>query len=195
MRAIVLSRLMSANPLDEWALFHRFKEARVAQSTARRAFLRGRFVAAPAMRPFGALPDMAFEDACTRCGDCARACAEGIIVQDDEGFPIINPHRGECTFCQDCTAACETGALVADRPWPWRAGIGADCLSLKGVQCRACQDHCPTRAIRFRLKPGGRSEPQLELEDCTGCGACAAPCPVNAIDFSFNNPATEARPC
>jgi ferredoxin-type protein NapF len=34
---------------------------------------------------------------------------------------------------------------------------------------------------------GGKSTPQLSLNDCTGCGACIAPCPVDAIQISRKN--------
>jgi ferredoxin-type protein NapF len=158
--------------------------ANMANQDGRRAFLRGRFTARSAMRPFGALPPMAFEEACTGCGDCARACAENIICKDSEGFAVINFKKGECTFCGDCIEACETGALGGAQTWTWRARVSEDCLSQKGVHCRACQDFCDEQAIRFQLRTGGRAEPQFDLQSCTGCGACAAPCPVNAIKFT-----------
>lgn len=47
------------------------------------------------LRPPGALAEPAFLDACTRCGDCIRACpAQCITVRGDEGpasFPHIVP--------------------------------------------------------------------------------------------------------
>lgn len=164
-------------------------------TNARRSFLRGRFNKPAAMRPLGALPVMDFEDACNGCGDCARACPEGIIIRDDEGFPVVDLLRGECTFCNACTEACEVGALVADQPWPWRASVSSDCLSISGTNCRSCQDHCDSGAIRFRLQPGGRAQPELSLEDCIGCGACAASCPINAIQFKQISQPAEAHPC
>ena len=56
----------------------------------RRALLRGRFDLPRHPRPIGALAPMAFEEACTQCGDCARACPEGILMRDAEGFPVLD---------------------------------------------------------------------------------------------------------
>ena len=38
------------------------------------------------------------------------------------------------------------------------------------------------RAIRFPLVAGGVPRPEIDTGACTGCGACVAPCPVNAIE-------------
>lgn len=165
------------------------------QGTERRAFLRGQFSRSRSIRPFGALEGIQFEDICTGCGDCALACAAELISLDQDGFPVVDPLRGECTFCNACTEACEAGALVSGTPWPWRAKVGSGCLSANGVYCRACQDHCPTHAIKFRLAPGGRADAAIDLETCTGCGACAAPCPVGAIQLTPYNPPAEAPTC
>lgn len=162
---------------------------------ARRAFISGNFSASQTMRPPGALPHIQFEDSCSRCGECARACEENIIIFDRKGYPSVDFNRGECTFCGACTEACEESALTMDRPWSWRAEIGTSCLSLNGVQCRVCQDHCPTRAIRFRLIAGGGAEPSIDLNDCTGCGACVGPCPVNAVQFRQTQQPAEAVSC
>ncbi|WP_424942013.1 ferredoxin-type protein NapF [Aliiroseovarius crassostreae] len=167
---------------------------------SRRAFLRGRINEIPRQRPPGAAGEMAFHEDCTQCGDCARACPEGIIRRDDKGLPILDVSNGACTFCNDCVTACEAGALIAERPFPWRASAAANCLSLNGVQCRACQDHCDEGAIRFQLQLGGSAQPIFDTDACTGCGGCVAPCPVGAIAFTHiptDTPVTEteARPC
>lgn len=148
---------------------------------SRRAFLRGAFNEAPAIRPFGAGSEADFADRCTACKECVKACPEGVLTADRDGFPVFDPSRGACTFCGACITACEAGALATGRDWPWRAQAGSACLSRGGVQCRACQDHCDASAIRFRLATGGRAEPQFDAEACTGCGECVAPCPVGAI--------------
>lgn len=162
---------------------------------SRRGFLRGRFRETALPRPPGAGAEFKFQDICDQCGACARACPERIVRRDGDGFPILDFTRGACTFCGDCTAACETGALSGDAAWPWKARISAGCLSLRAVQCRACQDHCDEGAIRFRLIPGGKAEPETDAGKCTGCGGCIAPCPVGAISIERTSVTTEVRPC
>lgn len=151
---------------------------------SRRAFLRGRFEAPAVMRPVGALPGNAFQDACNGCGDCIAACPEAILFKDQGGFPYVDVSQNGCTFCNDCIDACETGALTEGRGWNWKAEISDDCLSSKGVHCRACQDFCDERAIRFQLVPGGHADLKFDAATCTGCGFCVAPCPVDAISLT-----------
>ena len=146
------------------------------------------------MRPWGALNEAAFQEACTGCGDCLDACPEAILFKDDGNFPYVDMVDNGCTFCGDCIAACETGALVADQPWPWAVDVSQDCLSAKGVECRACQDFCDSRAIRFRPALGGKVQMQLDSSLCTGCGFCIAPCPVDAI-YLTQSIQTEASRC
>ena len=167
----------------------------MANSGSRRAFLRGQFKVTSTPRPFGAIDEPRFLDTCTQCGDCTTACPEGIILTGDGGYPVVSFRKNSCTFCGSCVEVCETGALVAGTEWAWRPEAKPTCLSLTGVFCRSCQDHCDEAAIRFRLRPGGRSEPEFDEDLCTGCGACIAPCPVNAIELMQTTPPTEALQC
>lgn len=157
----------------------------MSETLSRRNFLRGR-VAAPGsqLRPPGALPEAAFTEVCSRCGDCARACPTHIIEQGDGGYPTIDFALGECTFCTDCITACQPKALQRtgdSPPWPWRAHIGDACLAKRQVECRICGEQCGENAIRFQPLLGGVSQPLLASDRCTGCGACVAPCPAQAI--------------
>lgn len=158
-----------------------------ALDTSRRAFLSARFQGDdPAvMRPPGNIGS-AFRETCTRCDACLAACPQAIVAKDDRGFPVLRLDLAACTFCGACAEACDTGALDLARiaEWPWRARISPACLSLRGVSCRACQDTCEPEAIRFRPMLGGRAEPVLDPEHCTGCGACAAICPAGAVSFT-----------
>lgn len=168
----------------------------MAVGSQRRAFLRGDFRNVERPRPPGAQDWEVFADACDGCGACVDACPEQLLSADNDGFPILNPKVGACTFCHLCTEACPTDALQADQPWPWRARIGASCLSVQGVQCRTCEDHCDARAIRFRLQTGGRVTPVLDPELCTGCGGCVGPCPVGAVSLAKMTPTVEeTRSC
>ncbi|MFA3916165.1 ferredoxin-type protein NapF [Ruegeria hyattellae] len=159
----------------------------MSQQTSRRAFLSARILRqdSDAIRPPGAAV-LGFGELCTKCGDCVPACPEGIITVDADGFPVVELNTGSCTFCGACARSCAADALVVERlsDWPWRAAIeGAACLSIRGVSCRLCQDSCDHGAIRFRLQLGGRAEPKLDLDTCTGCGACAHVCPADAVTF------------
>lgn len=160
---------------------------------SRRSLLTGKLShpETPQMWPPGA--QTGFADLCSQCGDCARACPEGIIIRHASGQPALDFTQGGCTFCNACAQACETGALVPADPadWPWRAQINDSCLSLNAVACRACEDICEPRAIRFRPMTGGRSAPVLDPENCTGCGECSATCPIGAIAFALPAPAKE----
>lgn len=162
---------------------------------SRRAFLRGKVGEANRrlMRPPGAEPG--FGRLCDGCGSCAAACPEGIITGSVSTGPVVRLDTGACTFCQDCARACPTGALaVTEHPgWDWRARVGASCLSMNGIACRACEDACDNRAIRFRLMTGGRAAPGIDLDQCTGCGACSPVCPAGAIGFCIPEPAREVR--
>lgn len=159
----------------------------MSSATSRRAFLRGRVSEMPVQRPPGAGHEMAFCDTCTQCGDCVAACPENVITTDSSGRPFLDFSAGECTFCNACTEACEPSALRAENAWIWRAKIDSKCLSVNGVHCRSCEDHCDERAIGFRLQTGGKALPILDDAICTGCGGCIAACPVGAISFKQQN--------
>jgi len=161
---------------------------------SRRFFLRGQVagsskVISTPIRPPWAFNESLFIENCSRCSDCISACPQGIIFTGDAGFPEVSFKQGECTFCADCVKACKTGALdtsvlsqqVAPQAWDLDVSIQSNCLSLNAVVCRACGDNCETQAIQFKLKVGGISEPQISQDDCTGCGACVAVCPVDAV--------------
>jgi ferredoxin-type protein NapF len=153
-------------------------------NASRRGFLRGRPRPRAETRPPCALPEAAFVDCCTRCGDCLSACPQRILVTGDGGFPTVDFSQRECTFCGDCLTACQPLALVRVEgvaAWPYKAVVGDACLPRHGVECRVCGDFCDVRAIHFAPRLGSTPLPAIDTDTCTGCGACVAPCPTSAI--------------
>ena len=151
---------------------------------SRRGFLRARLVVRDLpLRPPWAIAEPAFIAACTRCDVCVEVCPAHIVVRGDGGFPEVDFSRGECTFCRACLDACKPLALssVLERPWFVQPEIGAACLAQGNVVCRTCGDACEARAIRFHPRLGAASIPEVEVEICSGCGACVSTCPAQAV--------------
>jgi ferredoxin-type protein NapF len=153
----------------------------------RRIFLRGGATPghAVARPPWAAQPDETFTARCTRCGDCLRACPRGLLRAGDGGFPVIDFSRQGCSLCGDCSRACRPAAIgpAVGAGFTWRVQVTDTCLARHGVECRLCGDACDARALRFVPARGGIAQLQVEVAACTGCGDCAAPCPVGAISL------------
>ncbi len=121
-------------------------------------------------------------EACTACGACVEACPQDILTIVGGTRPEIR-FDAPCLFCAACADACPEDVFDRGRtpPWEARAVIGGACLEAQGVSCRACEDVCEARALRFRPALGGRAEIEVAPDACTGCGACVPVCPVGAI--------------
>lgn len=136
------------------------------------------------LRPPWSKPEHEFTEACTQCGGCIEVCPTGLLVKGHAGFPIADFSYYSCTFCGACRDACVQECFRAsdEAPWDLKAVANSTCLETKGVSCRVCEDSCESAAIRFLLQPGGKATPSI-TPSCTGCGACAARCPVQAISI------------
>ena len=164
----------------------------------RRQFLRGEFLQSlqsetvktqgfQGIRPPWAVEESAFVAGCSRCHDCITVCETQILVRGNGGFPEVNFSHGECTFCQKCVDVCKQSIFrphlgeEAEVAWQHKVEVQANCLAFNSVECRACEDNCETRAIRFKREIGGVAKPYLDLDNCNGCGACLSICPVSAV--------------
>ena len=151
---------------------------------SRRGFLRGKVRTAPTpLRPPWALVEAEFLARCTRCRNCEVICPTHVVLMR-EGYPEIDFRAGACTFCGECARVCVPAALHREegaRPWQAQVRISEACIAAKGIECRICGEHCDEDAIRFPPRLGGVPVPVVAAERCTGCGACASPCPATAI--------------
>lgn len=168
----------------------------VSTAISRMQFLRGDYSGRNnPVRPPWALAESSFITLCDACGDCVDKCPTRIIHNGRGNFPVVDFSSGECLFCGECVGACKPGALkkIDGRPpWSVTATINSKtCLAHNSVECRSCYDPCESRAIKMTPRIGGVSIPQLNTKDCTGCGACFAVCPVQAV--SMNTKALEVQ--
>ncbi|UCH75195.1 MAG: ferredoxin-type protein NapF [Rhodospirillales bacterium] len=167
-------------------LEHRTLHARFSRSQLISGAWRGK---ADPIRPPWSLPEDRFTALCSTCGDCVDACPSSILVRGRGGYPEVNFGRGTCDFCGACADACADACAEPafgprdGPPWQLAARFSSACLASQGITCRICAEWCDSRAIRFRLAVGGRALPEGDAAACTGCGACIAICPTQAVSL------------
>ena len=158
-------------------------------STKKRALFRRLIGREHQMRPPWSIDEDDFVEFCVNCSDCISSCPESILVIDNRNQPIVNFQLGECTFCGECVEACQSGALNRvtsnDFPWNAKAVLNNDCLADKMVLCRSCGEVCEHSAIQFPPSINGIIAPEINLDSCTGCGACVSICPTDALNVSY----------
>lgn len=157
---------------------------------AERQIVRKRYV-----RPPGALSEVAFLTACTRCGACTDACPPRAIrsASSAEGFaagtPYLEVELQPCVVCTEmpCAVSCPTGALTV--PLEKWAGyklnvlelVPERCVTFSGVKCQACADACPVGATALAMD--GDGHPVIKAEGCVGCGVCVRACITSPSSF------------
>lgn len=140
------------------------------------------------LRPPGALPELGFLAACTRCGECVSVCPVSAIRQlpADAGLaagtPFLDVTTQPCIACPDmpCAKVCPTDALtVPSNGWEgYRLGAlefnPQRCVTYQGVTCSVCAEACPVGEKALVMDESGH--PSLRAEGCTGCGSCVKAC-------------------
>ncbi|HTO74166.1 MAG TPA: 4Fe-4S dicluster domain-containing protein [Gemmatimonadales bacterium] len=149
------------------------------------------------MRPPGALAEIAFLAACTRCSACIEVCPPHALVRVSPdgglaaGTPYIDPDRQPCTVCPDmpCAKACPTDALTLP-PDGW-AGyrlaslelVADRCVTFHGTPCGVCARACPVGEAALAMDEGGH--PVIRAEGCVGCGICVRACITSPSSFNL----------
>ncbi|MFQ5704340.1 MAG: 4Fe-4S dicluster domain-containing protein [Gemmatimonadales bacterium] len=157
-----------------------------------------RVVPMPYFRPPGALDEVAFIAACTRCDECIRVCPAHAILKVPAsggfaaGTPMIDPKTQPCTACDEmlCADVCPTDALIRP-PDIWHgyrmAVLELDperCIAFGGVECGVCVRVCPVGDDAISLDSEGR--PVLKMEGCVGCGVCVRACVTAPSSLSLD---------
>jgi len=133
------------------------------------------------IRPPYVLDCELFHQVCQGCVEkpCSKFCEEAIIFIDELGAPRLSFKDSGCTFCKACATSCPSEVLGVEGEAKIFAQVSIDtakCLAWNGTMCFTCKDSCEPNAIKFF----GLFRPVIN-EDCTACGLCVNPCPVDAI--------------
>ena len=135
-----------------------------------------------------------FLDRCTACQLCISACPTHVLQPAffDYGLaglskPRMDYSKSFCNYdCHVCGEVCPAGAItLLDLAEKRLTQIGeahfdeTKCIvKVKGTDCAACSEHCPTKAVNTVPYGNNLRLPKVTRELCIGCGACEYACPV-----------------
>lgn len=144
--------------------------------------------------PPGSKSLKAFLERCTACHQCVASCPNRIIRPSlfELGLsglfqPVLDYRLYYCGFeCNTCTQVCPTGAIAPlslKEKQVTRIGLSKllidKCIVYdKKLECGACAEHCPNKAVHL-ISWNGLRAPVTDDTLCIGCGACQYVCPVN----------------
>ncbi len=149
------------------------------------------------MVPPGGVGIEHLKDHCTSCHACIKGCPSTIIhpATGEYGLgglflPVISYEDRFCGYdCHTCSDICPNGALLPISLEEKRLtaigkvqfDINKCIVNVDGTDCGACDEHCPTKAIRMVPFRDDLLIPSVHGDLCIGCGACEYICPVKAM--------------
>ncbi len=122
---------------------------------------------------------------CDFCEDCLNVCETNALkkIPATGNLSVRNNNSNKREEYSETTIESDSETYLP--PWHIKANIDLNnCLSMNATICRSCGESCEDEAIKFNLKLGGIAEPVLNIEACSGCGACFSVCPVQAIQLT-----------
>ncbi|MCE1237180.1 MAG: 4Fe-4S dicluster domain-containing protein [Hyphomicrobiales bacterium] len=153
-------------------------------------------LAAPRLRPPGAIDEEAFLAACIKCGQCVQVCPiEAIELADlndglSNGTPYIVARDQACDFSCDatqCILACPTGALshLIDKKEQVKMGVAAlarpdACLARQGKGWKgAARGGAFDGVLRWSEVDRWKAQPvKGHAYDLELCDLCVQTCPI-----------------
>ena len=136
-----------------------------------------------------------FYTRCVGCQLCVNVCPNNVLRPMKNASNCLQPEMGfEVGYCRPecvkCGEVCPAGAIrritpsekktihVGQATWHLDRCLAAQ----EGVNCSACEAHCPVRAIvRVPMDEKDANSPKIPVVDktiCIGCGACEHLCPA-----------------
>ena len=122
---------------------------------------------------------------CLGLGSCVKAC-EFDALHIVNGIAVVDKEK--CVACGKCIATCPKSLIELI---PYEAKVAVQCsskdmgkdvkasCSVGCIGCRMCTKVCEFGAITVE-----NNLAHIDQSKCTGCGACAAKCPVKIIKMS-----------